>query len=165
MIKESPVIICWVCVRVLATISMVVVMAGHAVFGCCWHHAHASHNGNSDCRAVVEVSRSDHGHGGGHCDAGNGREHQNGGKLLASHEVPVPIPQQGLCDESDCVFVRPDDGQNLNLSNCNRFVTAKLPAQAPSVVCVTTIDVLCGWHYQCAKPALRSHLWLQVLLI
>ena len=153
-------------VRIFAAISMVLVMAGHSVFGCHWHHAHASDAACDSCPVVVHHDDSDHDeHGSKDHTARCGHEHQDGEKPLRSHDEPTPSPRHGVCDEADCVFVRTDSGKNLNLGLNHDFVTRLVsgPELLAADVCGSVAP---SWsHYHCGKPPLRPHLLLQILLI
>ena len=152
-------------VRVFATMLMVFVMAGHAIFGCCWHHDHASDVRSVECRAIVGHNECDHDSCDGVGHTGNGHEHQDGAKPLPSHNEPAPCPHHGSCDKTDCVFVRTDGEQNLNLSHSYSLVTMAVSEPSLLVSGVRGTNIPSWSHYHCGKPPLRPHLLLQILLI
>lgn len=153
-------------VRILTTITMVILMTGHATFGCCWHHAHASEGACDNCPVVAHHDDSDHHEHGNESQAAHcGHDHQDGEKSLASHDEPDPAPSHETCDEANCVFVRTDDGQSLTPRHSDINVTMSVSEVGLAAVDVCAAGQPSGSHYRCGKPPLRPHLLLQILLI
>jgi hypothetical protein len=165
MIRECLYSIWATRVRVFATISMVFVMAGHGLFGCCWHHACASEAGSEECQAIVSHSECYH----RSCEAIRHTEfshqHEDGGEAVPGHDESAPCPNHGLCDEADCVFVRTDGDQNLNSSHRSSLETMGVSDPSPLVSFARGNNIPAWSRYHCGKPALRPHLLLQILLI
>lgn len=131
--------------RLLSAI-LSLLIALHAVLGCCWHHAHGEPTA-SDGWAWPHLHVHDHG------ECGHGQE-------LPTHGDRDPADD---CDEASCVFVRgelswPSDGfgeaQSAMLSG----------DQITSVDAGIALIQRFESHHSLAPP-LRLHLRLSVLLI
>lgn len=117
------------------------IMLGHAIAGCCWHHAHAWDAVGQTC------VHDEHGH-------------QHGEQPADPHNDHQP----GSCQEGPCVFVRGDspvdvDQQSLPAIDC---------CIQPLTICSQTELRLVRAEYTASQdlaPPSRLHLLHQILLI
>jgi len=135
----------------------------HAVFGCCWHHAHTcpqeSCDASTACASLCPNGTCSHeaDHSGHHDD----RASHGGEQFIPAHQGQHPHP----CDGATCVFLPTDSPrtvQRLADRICVGTVVPMLSTNLP--LAGDLMDSACP--SPCATgPPIRTHLVHQVLLI
>lgn len=97
-----------------------VALSLHAIFGCCWHHAHAHAGIESDTDRGQVVASREHSH------CGHAHEHAS---------QPQSPCDSSDCDDDRCVFVRGDNRAAASTATFNALavvspVTTSPPALA-----------------------------------
>ena len=127
-----------------------VMLAAHALLGCCWHHGHGSEQMGSPV-AVLASS--------GHCEAGDAH-----GPSLAQHDCGTQHGERPNCQGSPCMFIGPAT-QNISPSAVcalQPLVATLPPASLSAGGAAIERSLLAAGAL---LPPVRLHLAHQVLLI
>jgi len=156
-------------------------MLAHALFGCCWHHAHAEADdascaGHADV-VVHEHAASHHQHQGNHGHDHESHQLEEPTFTHVHHErgTPhehqrVPHSDEDLCDADQCSFVKENESVKLPRLALTGFVV--LPADAVATSLEDHVSISARSARRLAERVMsdralgvRAHLALQILLI
>jgi len=101
-----------------ASLLAIVPMLIHSIWGCCWHHDHASPEHEHTVAAVVQVTHS-------HCSSHVGH----------SHPDDDQSPSEGPCGEAPCAY------SSLSLTTAPQYLQLDLLEEASCAV-VEIVDLL-----------------------
>lgn len=145
--------------RIALILTTVAAFLGHALFGCCWHHAHAAGDWGSKLRGVESANA-------GCCHEGCAHAHSSlADDSSHEHEAPAPNRVPHDCDEPACLFVT-----TVKAPLIDGPIVSWLPLVmdvAPPAVYAVSLAQLdeYGRVRRLGADCLRSHLALGVLRI
>lgn len=127
-------------------LAIMLAVAAHMVFGCCWHHAHAV-----DCAKDLSVGVKST-----ECACDHDAHRRENGACDHDHD------KEHGCGEHACVFTRSDapDGSDLFAALQDCVPVSQLPAIAAPRRSTTCVCMASG-----VAPSVPLHLLNQVLLI
>ena len=136
--------------HILASNLTAVMLAAHALLGCCWHHGHRSEQMHSPVASVASSS---------HCEAGDAD-----GSSPAQHDCGTQHGERSDCQGGPCLFIGPAT-QNISPSATYALqpLVATLPPASLSASSAAIERSLLA--NEALLPPVRLHLAHQVLLI
>lgn len=158
--------------RLFVTISIACCMFLHAVFGCCWHHAHEafwSHAAHEEHDARDEhVAYHDHDSGHAHHDSAHDHVAATEAAVEGDdfgHHHGCPHSDGDPCCDGSCKFVPNSDG--LGASRIVESGWAPVDVEIASIASLSEVSIATSDRRCSENPALpvRAHLALQILLI
>jgi hypothetical protein len=158
--------------RVLVSL-VIFATAVHTVFGCCWHHAHAAPRDHGHALGAIASGCACDSQRQGHLpsDAACRSEQESSAAEVEQHAfadgaIQGAAPRESECDGGECVWLLPEKSENFGKATDQTpagpvFALAAEPAPSVAPGDGRGERLLV---YEVLRPV-RTHLWLQILLI